>query len=104
MRRKISIIVAAIAISVGSLMAKDIQTLTVTTQPQMHCAACETRIKNFLKFEKGIKKIETNIAAQKVTVTYDADKISEKSIIETFNKNKYEVKKVDESTKDTNKN
>lgn len=103
MKKKISIILAVLALSTGSIIAKDIKTLTVTTQPQMHCAGCETRIKNFLKFEKGIKKIETNVEAQKVTITYDADKTTEKAIINTFNKNKYEVVKVVDNTKATKK-
>lgn len=97
MRKKASIILAALIMSAGSIMAKDIQTLIVTTQPPMHCSGCETRIKNFLKFEKGIKKIETNVEAQKVTVTYDADKTTEKAIIDTFNKNNYEVEKIEDS-------
>lgn len=94
MRKKASIIIAALIMSAGTIMAKDIQTLTVTPQPKMHCSNCETRIKNFLKFEKGIKKIVTNVDAQKITVTYDADKTTEEAIIETFNKNNYEVEKI----------
>lgn len=86
---------AVFAMFAGSAFAKDIQKVTVTTQPQMHCANCEAKIKNFLKFEKGIKKIETSVEEQKVTITYDADKTSEKKIIDSFSKIKYEAKKVD---------
>nr|WP_233905489.1 heavy-metal-associated domain-containing protein [Segatella copri] len=45
-----------------------------TTTPQMHCAACENKIKNNLRFEKGIKNIETSVPNQTVTVKYNADK------------------------------
>ena len=38
-----------------SLSAKDIKTVVVTTQPQMHCENCEKKIKGNLRFEKGIK-------------------------------------------------
>ena len=31
--------------------AKDIKTVVFTTTPQMHCAACENKIKSNLRFE-----------------------------------------------------
>lgn len=40
-----------------AVSAKDIRKVTVTTTPQMHCAACENKIKNNLRFEKGVKMI-----------------------------------------------
>ncbi len=48
--------------------------MVFTTTPQMHCAACENKIKNNLRFEKGIKSIETSVPNQTVTVKYNADK------------------------------
>ena len=48
--------------------------MAFTTTPQMHCAACENKIKNNLRFEKGIKSIETSVPNQTVTVKYNADK------------------------------
>ena len=50
--------------------AKDIKTVVFTTTPQMHCAACENKIKSNLRFEKGIKSIETSVPNQTVTVQY----------------------------------
>ena len=35
--------------------AKDIKTVVLTTTPQMHCANCEKKIKENIRFEKGIK-------------------------------------------------
>ena len=57
-----------------SLVFREIKTVVFTTTPQMHCAACENKIKNNLRFEKGIKSIETSVPNQTVTVKYDADK------------------------------
>ena len=37
-----------------SVNAKDIKTLVVTTNPQMHCENCENKIKDNIRFEKGI--------------------------------------------------
>lgn len=57
-----------------SLVFREIKTVVFTTTPQMHCAACENKIKNNLRFEKGIKNIEISVPNQTVTVKYNADK------------------------------
>ena len=57
-----------------SLVFREIKTVVFATTPQMHCAACENKIKNNLRFEKGIKNIETSVPNQTVTVKYNADK------------------------------
>lgn len=74
-----------------AIMAKDIKTTVFTTQPQMHCESCENKIKNNLRFEKGIKKIETNVEQQAVTITYDADKTTPEAIIAGFKKIGYDA-------------
>ena len=73
-------------------MAKDIKTVVLTTTPRMHCDGCEKKIKGNLRFEKGVRKIETNIAEQTVTIEYDADKTSVENIIEAFRKCGYEAR------------
>ncbi len=95
MKKILIMAVAAMAICADSASAKDIQKVVLTTNPAMHCQNCEAKIKNHLKFEKGIKKIETSVEDQTVTVTYDADKTSEEAIMGAFSKIKYEVKKVE---------
>ena len=78
-----------------SIMAKDIKTLVVTTQPQMHCENCEKTIKGNLRFEKGVKKIDTNIEEQQVTITYDADKTKPEAIIRSFGKFGYQAQELE---------
>lgn len=90
---KKTITMALTAMLALSLNAKDIKVVRLTTTPPMHCEGCETRIKENLRFEKGIKKIETDRATQTVTVTYDADKNSEAAIIEAFTKFGYKAEK-----------
>ncbi|MDE6523276.1 MAG: heavy-metal-associated domain-containing protein [Muribaculaceae bacterium] len=77
-----------------TIYAKDIKEYVVTTNPQMSCQNCENKIKGNLRFEKGVKKVETDLKAQTVTVTYDADKTDEAKLAEAFGKLNYEVKKV----------
>ncbi|MEE0979490.1 MAG: heavy-metal-associated domain-containing protein [Muribaculaceae bacterium] len=73
--KKLLILFASVAISLCTY-AKDIKTVVFTVEPPMHCDKCETRIKNQLKFEKGVKKIDASAEKQSVTVVYDADKTS----------------------------
>ena len=75
-------------------LAKDIKTVVVTTNPQMHCASCENKIKGNLRFEKGVKTIECNIPEQRVTITYDAEKTNAENIIQSFGKFGYKATEV----------
>ena len=72
--------------------AKDIKTVVFTTTPQMHCEKCENKIKSNLRFEKGIKAIETSVPNQTVTVKYDADKTSPEKLQKGFGKFGYKAR------------
>ncbi len=73
---------------------KDIKTIVLKTQPEMHCANCEKKIKENIRFEKGIKSITTNLEDKTVTVEYDAEKTNVQNIINGFKKIKYEASEV----------
>ena len=83
-----------LVLSFSVAFAKDIKTLVVTTTPQMHCENCEKKIKNGLKFVKGVKDIQTNVEKQTVTIKYDADKVSADAIYAAFAKINYSAKEV----------
>lgn len=82
---------ALIAAASLSAQAKDIKTLKVSTTPPMHCEGCETKIKENIRFEKGVKRIETDIESQTVTITYDADKNTAEDLIKAFSRFGYEA-------------
>ena len=46
-------------LSVTAVMAKDIRT-AVFKVSQMHCENCERKVKNNIKFEKGVKEFSTD--------------------------------------------
>lgn len=83
--RKIMTVMAMLTVAIG-MFAKDIKTVVLTTNPQMHCENCENKIKGNLRFEKGIKEITTSVPDQKVTIKYDADKTTPDNIIKGFAK------------------
>lgn len=102
MKKQIILTIMCLVALVGA--AKDIQTLRVTTQPQMSCSNCENKIKKNMRFEKGIQQITTDLEGQVVTIVYDADKTDEDKIVEAFRKIKYEAIVLDDepAASDTN--
>ena len=98
MKKKTILLGLGILLSM-SISAKNIKTVVVTTQPQMHCENCEKKIKGNLRFEKGVKKIETNVEKQQVTITYDADKTKPEAIVKSFDKFGYKATVVNGNNK-----
>lgn len=96
--KRLSFIIFALSFSVA-LLAKDIKTVVLTTQPEMHCQNCEKKIKNNIRFEKGIKTIKTNLEKKTVTIEYDADKTNVQNIIAGFEKINYKATEVIEEKK-----
>ncbi|MDE6265779.1 MAG: cation transporter [Muribaculaceae bacterium] len=89
--KKFLLLIAATVMTVTAY-AKDIKTVTFTVDPPMHCEKCEARIKNQLKFEKGIKKIDASAEKQAVTIVYDADKTSTAKLAVSLKKIGYAAK------------
>ena len=92
-------IFSAMMLTATATLAKDIKTVVLTTNPEMHCNNCEKKIKSNLRFEKGVKVIETDLRTKTVTIKYDADKTTVDNIIKGFKKIKYEAKEVKNTPK-----
>lgn len=88
------LLLSAMMLTAAAGLAKDIRTVVFTTEPEMHCQSCENKIKGNLRFEKGIKSIETDLKSKTVTIRYDADKTNVQNIIKGFRKIKYEATEV----------
>ena len=65
-------------------MKKDIEIKGMT------CASCAARIERSLKKEKGIRTISVNLAADRATVDYDPQSVSEEKIFEKIRHLGYE--------------
>ena len=99
---KTKMILTAMAICLTTACgAKDIKTVVLKTSPEMHCTNCENKIKSNIRFEKGIKDIETDLDEKTVTIKYDADKTTVDNIITGFQKIGYEATVAEDD--DTNK-
>jgi copper chaperone CopZ len=100
MKQTLLIILSSLLLMAG---AKDLRVLVMTPTPQMHCESCENKIKKNLRFESGVKKIETSIKEQTVTVTYDATKTDVKKIQAAMKEIGYETKVVSDTPKEKDK-
>ncbi len=89
-------------LSVAAVMAKDIRAV-VFRVIQMHCEKCEKKVKDNMRFEKGLKDISTVVKDRMVTITYDAEKTNVKNLQAGFNKFNYEAEFVKETKKDDKK-
>ncbi|MBR5698406.1 MAG: heavy-metal-associated domain-containing protein [Prevotella sp.] len=100
MRTKVLFIALALAASCAAQpKAKDIKTVVLKTQPEMHCSGCEKKIKENIRFVKGVKTIKTDLTDKTVTIEYDAEKTTVKNIIQGFKKIKYEATEVKKADK-----
>lgn len=77
-------------LSVAAVMAKDFRTV-VFKVAQMECSNCERKVKNNIKYEKGLKDFSTDVKSQTVTITYDAEKTDVEKLKAGFKKFKYEA-------------
>lgn len=59
----------------------------------MHCSGCETRIKQNIRFVNGVKKIDTSVAKQKVTIVYNGKQSNYSDFVKAFGKIGYEIKR-----------
>ena len=98
MMRKL-LMTMVLILSATMMFAKDIRTLVLTTNPQMHCPRCEQRVVSNLKDVKGIKSVETSVADQTVTIQYNAKKTSEEKIIGAFEGSGFKVRPLAEGEK-----
>lgn len=100
MKQTLLMIMASLLLMAGG---KDLRVLVMTPTPQMHCENCENKIKKNLRFESGVKKIETNLKEQTVTVTYDGTKTDVKKIQAAMKDIGYDTKVVSDKPKEKEK-
>lgn len=91
MKTKLLITFLALIMGIG---ASNLRVLVVTPTPEMHCESCETKIKSNMRFEKGVKKVETNLKTQEVTITYDPKKNNVEGLQQAMKKIGYDTKVV----------
>ena len=71
------------------------QLKTTVFVTDVDCETCAKKIDNSIPFQKGVKEVKVDLPSRTVTVTYDATKTSNESLVKAFKKIKInaEVKK-----------
>ena len=91
----ITMALAIVSITTFAQKAKSADTLQITTTPQMHCSNCE---KNYglagQRFVEGVKKIDTSISNQTVTIVYEPKKSNYQDFVKAFENIGYSIEKV----------
>lgn len=100
-RRWMATFVVAL-LSVTVVLAKDIR-VVVFKVSQMHCENCEKKVKNNMRFEKGVKELSTELKDKTVSITYDAEKMDVKKLQAGFKKFNYEAEFVKETKQEGKK-
>lgn len=62
-----------------------------TTEPEIHCESCVKKIKDNLRFEKGVKAINPDLNTKLVAVQYDSEKTDIDKLIKAFARIKYKA-------------
>lgn len=83
--RKVLLLMAAIVIGLAA-NAADSATACFKVSPEMSCANCEKKIKENMRFEKGVSGVETSLSSQTVTIKYNPDKTDTANLIAGFKK------------------
>ena len=88
------IVAGTVAMAAGhaNTLKKEMRVMVVKTTPEMHCQNCEKKIKENIRFEPGVRKIETSIERQEVTITYNPAKTDAQKLTAAFAKIGYDIK------------
>lgn len=91
MKRFFVMCLCALCLGCMQIFAKDLRKVTFKVI-QMECPNCEKKVKKNISFEKGLKKLDTDLSHRTVTITYDAEKTSVEKLKDGFRKFSYEAK------------
>ncbi|MDR3119080.1 MAG: heavy-metal-associated domain-containing protein [Mediterranea sp.] len=90
MRKRLTILFAVLCFGVSIMIAKDYRTVVFKVE-KMTCDNCEKKIRDNIRFEKGLKRIATGLQSKTVTITYDAEKTNITNLQKGFKKINYEA-------------
>ena len=84
MKTKIlALFIMLFAVFAASAADKATEVFTLDHQMSTHC---EKKIKENLRFEKGVSKIDVSLKENTITITFDPSKTNSEKLIQAFNK------------------
>ncbi|MFV0506009.1 MAG: heavy-metal-associated domain-containing protein [Bacteroidales bacterium] len=101
--KQVFFILAALLVlgSVNSVNAKENnkgkkKTETAYFQSNMHCASCEAKVEEKLRFEKGMKELKVDAHSNTIKLKFNATKTSQLHLKEVIEGMGYEAKIINE--------
>ena len=85
------ILVLAFALMIFASAGAENRTVTFTVNPPLVCNNCETKVKDNIRFEKGVKAVKPSFKKGIVEVTYDDSKTNVPALVEGFKKIGYDA-------------
>lgn len=73
-------------------------TTTIFSVPEVTCEQCKSALEGALNPATGVDKVEVDIPAKSVTVSYDADRIGVAALTEIMEEQGYDVDKFEEAS------
>lgn len=102
------LILLTFALLLGAMVqAQTKKEVVFSTEPQMHCENCAKKIRDYIRFEKGVKAVNPDLETKLVAVQYDSEKTNPEKLIKAFEKIGYTATVVPEkqpATEDPKKN
>ena len=84
---------------VSQAQTKSKKEVVFTTKPEIECERCVQRIKDALKFEKGVNNVIPDLKTKLITVQYDNEKTNVQNLITALEKIGYKASVVDTNAK-----
>ena len=90
--KKLTLMFALVMICL-SAAAKKTETKCVefSVNPPLQCENCENKVKNNLKFEKGVKDVKAYAKENRILITYDPAKTGEEALVKALKKIGYDA-------------
>ena len=98
--KKLVLLVFAVFLAVLS-NAQEKKEVVFSTEPEIHCESCVSKIKNNIRFEKGVKAINPDLNTKLVTIQYDSEKTDIEKLQKAFKKIGYEATVVEPNNRET---
>ena len=99
MEMKKLILVLSLIFMSGTILTVDAEkkeARVVCFRSSMDCEDCEKTITEHVKFEKGVKAIETDYVSNTIKITYTEGKNTDEKLAQTIIKKGYKAEKISE--------
>ena len=89
MKKLVLLVFAAFLAVLANAQTK--KEVVFSTEPEIHCESCINKIKNNIRFEKGVKAINPDLNTKLVTIQYDSEKTDVEKLQKAFQKIGYKA-------------